>query len=166
MNKRAAERVKSFKEELIMMLYQKDEKITELEGKLEECQQYENAILAAYNKEIEELNVQLEHERNSAKESLVALAELGKSQEEMFSNSIREVEQIVKDIAQEGGRKKEQDTRPTEVRKIMSQPKRLTRNVTSLSKESQQPQEAAAPKKSPPSKAVLPQANRKEVQKK
>eukprot|EP00826_Nyctotherus_ovalis_P054844 TRINITY_DN7222_c0_g1_i1.p2 TRINITY_DN7222_c0_g1~~TRINITY_DN7222_c0_g1_i1.p2 ORF type:complete len:150 (-),score=65.29 TRINITY_DN7222_c0_g1_i1:102-551(-) len=149
-----------------MMLYQKDEKITELEGKLEDCQQYENAILAAYNKEIEELNVQLEHERNSAKESLAALAELGKSQEEMFSNSIREVEQIVKDKAQEGGRKKELDIQAVEVKKIMSQPKRLTRNVTSLSKEPEQLQEMAVQKKSPPSKAAQPQTNKKEVQKK
>jgi len=165
LNKRITEKVKAFKEEMEIKLKEKDEIIVELERQLEECQEHENTILANYSKEIEGLNIQLEQERQSAKEGLVALAELGKSQEEMFANSIYEVEKLMKDMFMTNSREEIQEK---ELKKTIPQPKRLTRNITSLVKESQEANQVKqAPQKKPtPSRAAQPRFTNRDTQKK
>jgi hypothetical protein len=130
------------------IIEEKEEKIRILESKLEECQENENAILARYTKEIEELNVELEQERKSAKEGLVALAELGKSQEEMFSSSIYEVENLMKTaiLGNSKGDFEELELSTAEMKRSIPKSRRLTRNVTSLTKEPEKLKEIASTK--------------------
>ena len=139
MNKRVAESIKTFKEEMERIIEQKNEEIRILESRLEECQENENAILARYTKEIEKLNIELEQERRSAQEGILALAEVGKSQEEMLSSSIYEVEKLMKTAILGNGKGDFEglELSTAEMKKTIPQSKRLTRNVTSLIKESE-----------------------------
>lgn len=144
-----------YREEMEGKLRAKEEEILELECRLRECQENENAMLTDYNREIEDLNLQLEQERKSAKEGLLALAEFGKSQEEMFTSSIYEVEKLMKGMILGNNSKEENlellELKPAEVKKTLPQTKRLTRNITSLTKESEQlPSAAQASRKKMP----------------